>query len=112
MLFRSLITHLEITCLPLDLPEYIEVDISALAIGDSIHVGAIQLPERVVLEHAIEDEEHDQVVVSIHEPREEEPEAIAAPVAVETVITGQKAAEEGDDASGNAKETKKPEAKK
>lgn len=101
----KLITHLDITCLPLDLPEYIEVDISALAIGDSIHMGAIKLPAKVALTHAIEDEEHDQVVVSIHQPREEEPEETAAPVAIETVITGQKAPEEGE--AADTKEAKK-----
>lgn len=108
----KLITHLDITCLPLDLPEYIEVDISALAIGDSIHMGAIKLPEKIALTHAIEDEDHDQVVVSIHQPREEEPEETAAPVAVETVITGQKAPEEGEGAATDGKEAKKSEAKK
>lgn len=111
----KLITHLEITCLPLDLPEYIEVDISHLKIGDSIHMSAITLPQNVALTHAIADEEHDQVVVSIHAPRAEEPEEVAAPVAVETVITGQKAeTEEGAAAAAPAdvKEAKKPEAKK
>lgn len=112
----KLITHLEITCLPLDLPEYVEVDISSLKIGDSIHMSAIALPQNVALTHAIADEEHDQVVVSIHEPRAEEPEETAAPVAVETVITGQKAETEEGAAAGaapaDAKEAKKPEAKK
>ena len=36
---------LEIECLPGDLPEAITVDVSALNIGDSIHVGALSLPE-------------------------------------------------------------------
>jgi len=92
-ILTKLITHLDVTCLPLDLPEYVEVDISALAIGDSIHMSTITLPKNVALTHAI-DHEHDQVVVSIHEPRAEEPEETAAPVAVETVITGQKTPEE------------------
>ncbi|EKD77822.1 MAG: 50S ribosomal protein L25 [uncultured bacterium] len=117
----KLITHLEITCLPLDLPEFIEVDVSGLTIGDSIHLSVISMPNNVVLTHAIADEEHDQVVVSIHAPREEEPEETAAPVAVETVITGQKAeteeeaAADGKDSKkpvADAKEAKKPEAKK
>jgi large subunit ribosomal protein L25 len=84
------ITHLEIACLPLELPEFIEVDISALAIGDSVHMSAIQLPKGVTLAHAIADEEHDFSVVSIQEPRAEEVVETAAPEAVETVITGQK----------------------
>jgi large subunit ribosomal protein L25 len=90
----KLMTHLEVTCLPLDLPEYIEVDISELNIGDSVHLTKITMPKAVTLTHAVVDEEHDQIVVSIHQPREEEPEETAAPVAVETVITGQKSPEE------------------
>ena len=99
----KLITHFEVTCSPADLPEYFEVDISALAIGDSIHMSAITLPKNVVLTHAVVDHEHDQVVVSIHQPRAEEIEE-AAPVAVETVITGQKTPEE--QAAEDAKEAK------
>lgn len=38
---------LNITCLPADLPEFIEVDLSSLAIGHSIHVGDIKLPKGV-----------------------------------------------------------------
>jgi large subunit ribosomal protein L25 len=100
----KLMTHLEVTCLPLDLPEYIEVDISELNIGDSVHLTKITMPKNVALTHAIVDEEHDQIVVSIHQPREEEPEEVAAPVAVETVITGQKTPEEI--AADEAKEAK------
>lgn len=87
------ITHLDISCLPLALPEFIEVDISSLSVGDSIHVTGVKLPNGVELAHAVVDEEHDQSVVSIQEPRAEEPEETAAPEAVETVITGQKSDE-------------------
>jgi len=102
----KMITHLEISCLPLDLPEFIEVDISGLAIGESIHVTQISLPAKITHAHAI-DHDHDQIVVSIHEPRAEEPEDTAAPVAVETVITGQKSDDEI-----AADEAKKPSEKK
>ena len=105
----KLIAHLEISCLPLDLPEHIDIDISGLNIGDSIHISQIALPEKVAHAHAI-DEDHDQVVVSIHEPRAEEPEETAAPVAVETVITGQKEPEAEAVAEGDAKD--KPKAEK
>lgn len=40
---------LEIECLPGDLPEAITVDVSALNIGDSIHVGALTLPKGVTV---------------------------------------------------------------
>ena len=103
----KLITHLDVSCLPADLPEFIEVDISALNIGDSIHMSAISIPKGVALAHAI-DHDHDQVVVSIHQPRAEEPEETAAPVAAETVITGQKAPEEEGEAAAVEGSKEKP----
>src|SRR5437773_10119549 len=49
----GLITHvlseIDVRCLPADLPEFIEVDLSALAIGHSIHVRALPLPKGVEL---------------------------------------------------------------
>ncbi|MCF6280733.1 MAG: 50S ribosomal protein L25/general stress protein Ctc [Candidatus Polarisedimenticolaceae bacterium] len=43
---------IEITCLPKDLPEFIEVDISALEVGQSIHLSEVALPKGVELAHA------------------------------------------------------------
>src|SRR6267143_578220 len=49
----GLITHvlseIDVRCLPADLPEFIQVDLSALAIGHSIHVRALPLPKGVEL---------------------------------------------------------------
>jgi large subunit ribosomal protein L25 len=42
-----LITELDVVCLPGDLPEFIAVDVSALHLGDSIHLSEISLPEGV-----------------------------------------------------------------
>ncbi len=38
---------IEVECLPRDLPELIRVDVSALGIGEAIHVKDLQLPEGV-----------------------------------------------------------------
>ena len=110
-ILSKLITHLDIACLPDHLPEFIEVDIAGLGIGDSIHVSQITLPQHTTFAHAL-DEDHDQVVVSIHEANAEEVEETAAPVAVETVITAQKtpeetAAEDAKAAKDKAKEKSK-----
>ncbi len=40
-------TELEITCLPADLPQYIEVDLSGLIVGDSLHLDKVKLPRGV-----------------------------------------------------------------
>src|SRR5260221_13956299 len=49
----GLITHvlseIDVRCLPSNLPEFIEVDLSELAIGHSIHVRALPLPEGIEL---------------------------------------------------------------
>jgi large subunit ribosomal protein L25 len=84
--------ELEILCLPSNLPEYIEVDISMLDIDQSIHLSEIKLPKGVELAHAIEDAEHDLAVISIIKPRVVE-ETTEAPVAAEVPATAQKTEE-------------------
>ena len=59
------INELEISCLPGDLPEYIEVDIAHLDVGDSIHISEIILPAGVESIALIHGEEHDLPVASI-----------------------------------------------
>ena len=75
------LTDVEVECYPKDLPEYIEVDISTLEIGDSIHLSALQVPDGVTLTELERGEDHDASVVSIHVKRvveEIEEEAPAA----------------------------------
>jgi len=43
----QLITDVEVACLPKDLPEFIEVDVSALNVGDMLHLSDIKLPAGV-----------------------------------------------------------------
>ncbi|MDX1681235.1 MAG: 50S ribosomal protein L25 [Akkermansiaceae bacterium] len=79
---------MEVTCLPADLPETIDIDISELELNDSIHVGEVKLPEGV--KTTLLD---DTVVVTIGLPAiapVEEPEEEA--VAVE----GEEGAAEGE----------------
>ena len=45
---EQMLHSLEISCLPKDLPENIEADVSALDIGDSINIGDVAFPEGVV----------------------------------------------------------------
>jgi large subunit ribosomal protein L25 len=64
-----LITDVEVSCLPSDLPEYLEVDISGLDVGDSLHLSDIQLPKGVELIELTHGEAHDTAIVNIHVPR-------------------------------------------
>ena len=71
-------TVLEVACLPKDLPEFIEVDVKALQIGDAIHISAITLPPGLTVPSLQQGPDHDHVVVTINAPRREEPEPEAA----------------------------------
>jgi len=62
-------TDVEVSCLAKDLPEYIEVDLANLAVGESIHLSELKLPAGVTLVELMHGPEHDQPVVSMHKPR-------------------------------------------
>ncbi|MBL9130937.1 MAG: 50S ribosomal protein L25, partial [Verrucomicrobiaceae bacterium] len=68
---------IEVRCLPKDLPEGIQVDVSSLEIGKAIHVGEIKFPEGVRCRLGA-----DVVIVMCEEPKvEAEPEPAAAAAA-------------------------------
>jgi len=60
------VTEVALEVLPKHLPEYIEVDISAMDIGDSLHLTDLKLPETGSLVELARGEGHDLPVVSIH----------------------------------------------
>lgn len=49
-LLEQLVYNVEVSCLPGDLPEIITADVSALKIGQSLHIGDLQLPDGVTAE--------------------------------------------------------------
>ncbi|MDV6315463.1 50S ribosomal protein L25/general stress protein Ctc [Idiomarina sp. HP20-50] len=68
------VNDVEITVLPKDLPEYLEVDIAELNVGDTIHLTDLKLPNGVELVELTKGDDHDQAVVSITAPRVEKEE--------------------------------------
>jgi large subunit ribosomal protein L25 len=61
-LVNHIITEIDVHCLPKDLPSFIEVDLGALNVGDTIHLSEIKLPKGVKLvQHGADD----SVVVGI-----------------------------------------------
>jgi large subunit ribosomal protein L25 len=48
-IISHVITDLEISCLPSDLPEFVEVDLTALEVGHSIHLSDLKLPNGVTV---------------------------------------------------------------
>jgi large subunit ribosomal protein L25 len=80
-LLQQNMRSLGIKCLPQNLPEIITVDVSALNIGESLHVRDIKLPEGVVA-----DMDEDLTVFLVSEPTvAEEPVAVEAPTSPEVI---------------------------
>ena len=69
----GVVTHslvdVEIQCLPNDLPEFIEVDVSALEIGDSLHLSDIKLADGLEMVALLQGDDHDLQVVAIQANR-------------------------------------------
>jgi large subunit ribosomal protein L25 len=87
-------THsLEIRCLPMDVPAAIEVDVTALGIGDNFKVSDLKLDEKL---EVLDDP--DTVIVTVAAPRAEEPapEVAAEASAEPEVIKKGKAEEEAE----------------
>ncbi len=61
-----ILNELDVACLPKDLPEFIEVDLSELSVGQSLHVSGMKLPAGVV---AVTRGKLDPVVVTAVMPR-------------------------------------------
>ena len=87
----KLLTHVEISCLPKDLPEYLEVDVSSLGLDEMLYLSDIKTPEGVEITELTYGEEHDDAVVSIHVIRATADEAApeeAAPESPEATEQG------------------------
>ena len=76
------LNEVEVSCLPKNLPEFIEIDLAALAIGDIVHLSEIKLPTGVEIPELKLGKEHDVAVV-IAKHGKEEVEVAAAPEAAE-----------------------------
>ncbi len=68
---------LEISCLPGDLPEFIEVDIGELDVGESIHMSELSLSDLLTVPALQQGSDYDQVVVSVNVPKRVEEEEVS-----------------------------------
>ncbi|MGE0873287.1 MAG: 50S ribosomal protein L25/general stress protein Ctc [Burkholderiales bacterium] len=106
-LVSHVMNEINITCFPDDLPEYVEVDLGQMSIGNSVHVKDLSLPKGVeVVLHRAEN----PVVASVLVPKliteEETAAADATPAAADVPATAQAAPEkaaEGDAAKAAEK---------
>ena len=89
---------LKVRCLPRDLPEQILIDVTALEIGKSVHIGEVQAPAGVEILG-----EKGRAVVAVTAPRaEEEVAATTAPAAADVEMTKEKK-EDGTEGAAPAK---------
>ena len=84
VLISHALTDIEISCLPKDLPEYIEVDLGELSIGDIVHISDLKLPNGVEVPELRLGKEHDAAVVTAQELKQE----VEAAPAVEEAAAG------------------------
>ena|SRR5436853_5279539 len=106
-LVQHVLNDIEISCLPKDLPEFIEIDLKDLQAGHSLHLSGVKMPDGV---EAIVPKGEDPTVATVVIPKvmtaeEELAEAAAltaAPAAAEVPTTNQKAADEAAPAGGGS----------
>ena len=75
----------EVSCLPKDLPEFLELDLSGMSLNDTKFLADIPLPPGVAIPELTR---RNAPVVSIHAPRAEEPEPVAAEAAAAVPAEG------------------------
>ena len=109
---NHLINDIEIICLASNLPEYLEIDVQEMDIGDSVSLSEINLPDGVEISLLVQGEERDQAVVSVTETREMIIEEEVEEVDLEEGETSEgeedrKSSDEKDTDSSEGKERKK-----
>ena len=69
----GVVTHnlvdIEVVCLPAHLPEFIEVDLAKVDVGQSVHLSELKLPPGVQIVELMHGADHDQVVAAIQAGR-------------------------------------------
>jgi large subunit ribosomal protein L25 len=73
-----MLSDVEITCLPKDLPEFLELDLSGMHLNETKFLADVPVPPGVTIPELAH---RNAPVVSIHAPRAEEPEAVAVEAA-------------------------------
>ncbi len=97
-------TDVEVRCLPRFLPEYLELDVTALELNQIYHLSDIKLPEGVTLVALAGGQDHPVVAVNL--PRAEEVDApveTATPAGEVPATAQAEPAAEGEAAAGDAK---------
>ncbi|MGD9152747.1 MAG: 50S ribosomal protein L25/general stress protein Ctc [Gammaproteobacteria bacterium] len=111
-IISHLLNEVSISCLPTDLPEFIEVDMAECKLNDTIHLSSLKLPKGVELTAKLEEEEADLPIARVIMPRVAEEIETEAPEAGETEVTTEKAEEEKEEGKEKEATEKTKEEKK
>ncbi len=76
-ILQPIVREVEVECLPMDIPEYFNVEVSSLDIGHSFHVADLSMPEGAVALY-----ETNFTLVTVVPPTVEEAPAVEVPAAV------------------------------
>jgi len=79
-ILQPVLREIEVECLPTDIPQFIEVDVSALDIHDAVHLAELQMPPNVTAVY-----ESNDAVVTVLPPTVEEAKVAEVPVEGEAV---------------------------
>ena len=71
-ILSTLVSDIQIVCLPSQLPEYLEIDVSGMEIGDLFRLSDIKLPEGVIIFDLDTEDAHDRTIVNMQPPTVEE----------------------------------------
>ena len=88
------LNEVTVSCLPKDLPEFLEIDLASLSVGDIVHLSDIKLPKGVEIPELKLGKEHDVAVVIAKHGQEDVEEPVAEEAAADVPAT--KAAKKDD----------------
>ena len=71
-ILSTLVSDVQIVCLPSQLPEYLEIDVSGMEIGDLFRLSDIPLPEGAIIFDLDMEDAHDRTIVNMQPPTVEE----------------------------------------
>jgi len=95
------LNEVNISCLPANLPEFLDVDMAECKLNDTIHLSSLQLPQGVTLTANLEEEGSDLPIARVIIPRVAEEIEETAPEESETEVTTEvKPEEEGKEGEG------------
>ena len=109
-MLTQLVTEIEIIALPKHLPEYLELDVENLNLGETLHLSDIKMPEGVEITAMLnveetEHDDHDLGVLSVVKTRAEEEEVeVEAPEGEEGAEGEAAEGDGGDEAEGEPKD--------